>query len=312
MTGEMAGDAHGAQLVGSAAAGSALSWTWHRSARASAARRRCELSLNGADACTARRPSASSQARSSWLSSRKNPAMSASRRFAQMPSVHSSSTSPGCSSVPAADRHLGNRRVAAETALDEVAHRMSRQLFLGDLAFAQQQLDVAVIARARCTSCRGADGTRGCRRCGPRYAAPSWTRQMAVVARGRVSMLWPLPSFATSSCARLSDMCRKPSGSNIGSEVWWNESSRLLSAVSAARLPSECPPMPSMTISSAALSVAATVTRSWLSSRSPTRLRSAYSIRKRGLRPGGLSAATLARYGHAAGRGALYTAHAPA
>ena len=40
---------------------------------------------------------------------------------------------------------------------------------------------------------------------------------MAVVARGRASMLWPLPSRATSSCARLSAMCRKPSGSNIGS-----------------------------------------------------------------------------------------------
>src|SRR6185436_17817316 len=48
--------------------------------------------------------------------------------------------------VPAAHSHLGNRRIAAEAALDEIAHRVRRQFFLGDLAFAQQQLDVAVVA----------------------------------------------------------------------------------------------------------------------------------------------------------------------
>ena len=178
------------------------------------------LSLNGADACTARRPSASSQARSSWLSSRKNPAMSVSRRFAQMPSVHRQQHVARLQQVPAADRHLGNRRIAAETALDEVAHRVSRQFFLGDLAFAQQQLDVAVIAGAledlavtQVVHAAVAD-VRPVRRAFLDQAdRPSWR---AAAYR----CVWPLPSFATSSCARLSDMCRKPSGSNIGSDVW--------------------------------------------------------------------------------------------
>src|SRR5690606_16208368 len=46
------------------------------------------------------------------------------------------------------DRHLRNGWVSAQATLDEVAHRMVRNFFLGDLAFAQQQLDMAVIARA--------------------------------------------------------------------------------------------------------------------------------------------------------------------
>ena len=66
----------------------------------------------------------------------------------QMPSVHTSSTSSGLERVPAAQRHVRQERIAAEAALDEVAHRMIQRLLRGDQALAQQQLDVAVIAGA--------------------------------------------------------------------------------------------------------------------------------------------------------------------
>src|SRR5688572_4919608 len=52
----------------------------------------------------------------------------------------------GQQDVAAAHCHLGNGRVAAEAALHEIPHRVRRQLFFSDLAFAQQQLDVAVVA----------------------------------------------------------------------------------------------------------------------------------------------------------------------
>src|SRR5262249_45961182 len=43
----------------------------------------------------------------------------------------------------------GHDRVAAETTLHEIAHRVRLRLFRGDQAFAQQELDVTVIAAAR-------------------------------------------------------------------------------------------------------------------------------------------------------------------
>jgi hypothetical protein len=42
----------------------------------------------------------------------------------------------------------GNGTSPPRAALDEVAHRVDAHLALGDQSFAQQQLDVAVIARA--------------------------------------------------------------------------------------------------------------------------------------------------------------------
>src|SRR5262245_24561171 len=52
----------------------------------------------------------------------------------------------GLQRTPGAQAHLGEHRIAADTALDEVAHRMRRGLRLGDASRAQQQLDVAVVA----------------------------------------------------------------------------------------------------------------------------------------------------------------------
>ena len=75
--------------------------------------------------------------------------MSSSRRFAQKPSVQTSSMSPGSTRTQAPDHHLRQQRVAAEAALDVIAHRMVLRLVGADQAFLQQQLDVAVIARAR-------------------------------------------------------------------------------------------------------------------------------------------------------------------
>src|SRR4029453_1120259 len=47
-----------------------------------------------------------------------------------------------------AQRHFRNRWIAAQATLDEIAHRVVGQLFFGDLAFAQQQFDMTVVARA--------------------------------------------------------------------------------------------------------------------------------------------------------------------
>src|SRR5690606_23452920 len=49
--------------------------------------------------------------------------------------------------LAAGDAHARQRPVAAEAALDEVAHRMRTHLALADQPLAPQQLDVAVIAR---------------------------------------------------------------------------------------------------------------------------------------------------------------------
>src|SRR5688572_1693037 len=111
-------------------------------------------------------------------------------------------------------------------------------------------------------------------------ALPCCTRHTAQVARGRISRGRFAPSLATSSCARPSVMCRKPSGSRMGCGVCQKASTSTLMAVSAAFAPSECPPMPSMTTSNAECSDTATDTRSWLSLRQPRRLTSAYSMRK--------------------------------
>src|SRR5688572_8451817 len=51
--------------------------------------------------------------------------------------------------LAARDRHLGQLRLAAQAALDEVPHRVARDLLFADRAFAQELLDVAVVARAR-------------------------------------------------------------------------------------------------------------------------------------------------------------------
>ena len=54
----------------------------------------------------------------------------------------------GLERLAQAQRHLGQERLAAQAALDEIAHRMGQRLVGGDHAFAQQELDVAVVARA--------------------------------------------------------------------------------------------------------------------------------------------------------------------
>ena len=47
------------------------------------------------------------------------------------------------------DAHVRHRRVAADAALDEIAHRVILGLFFGDGAFLDQHLDMAVVAGAR-------------------------------------------------------------------------------------------------------------------------------------------------------------------
>src|SRR5438309_4156835 len=106
-------------------------------------------------------------------------------------------------------------------------------------------------------------------------------RHTAQVARGRCSSGSCTPSFTTSSCARPSVRCRKPSGSNSGCGVCQKASTITFCVTCAARAPSACPPMPSTTSSRAAFSATATATRSWFSSRPPSRLMSAYSTRKK-------------------------------
>ena len=69
--------------------------------------------------------------------------------------------------LSAGHAHVGKRRVAAEAALDEVAHRMTAQLVLVDQPFAQKELDVAVVARALANRAARAAGRRGCRRRAP-------------------------------------------------------------------------------------------------------------------------------------------------
>ncbi len=47
-----------------------------------------------------------------------------------------------------AQGHVGKNRIASDAALHEVSHRMVHGLLGGDQAFAQEQLDMAVVARA--------------------------------------------------------------------------------------------------------------------------------------------------------------------
>jgi hypothetical protein len=51
--------------------------------------------------------------------------------------------------MAAGERHLRQHRLAAEAALDEIAHRVAGNLLLADRTLAQQLFDVAVVARAR-------------------------------------------------------------------------------------------------------------------------------------------------------------------
>src|SRR5580698_2918873 len=106
------------------------------------------------------------------------------------------------------------------------------------------------------------------------------TRHTAQVARGRCSSGSCAPSFTTSSCARPSARCRNPSGSNSGCGVCQKLSVVTCSLTKEARAPSAWPPMPSTTTRSAACSATAVLTRSWFSSRPPSRLTSALSTRK--------------------------------
>ena len=84
------------------------------------------------------------------------------------------------------DRHLRKHGLAAEAALDEVAHRMGRDLVLADRAVAQQLLDVAVVARAGQPPNRRACDRHGCRRREPSTppgAAPGRPRRSRAGAR---------------------------------------------------------------------------------------------------------------------------------
>jgi hypothetical protein len=54
--------------------------------------------------------------------------------------------------LAAADRHLRNGRIPAQAALHEIAHWVRRDFLFRDLAFAQQQLDMTVVASARVNS----------------------------------------------------------------------------------------------------------------------------------------------------------------
>src|SRR3979409_900395 len=106
-------------------------------------------------------------------------------------------------------------------------------------------------------------------------------RHTAQVARGRGSSGSCAPSFTTSSCARPSVRCRKPSGSNSGCGACQKASAITCCVTCAARAPWACPPMPSTTSSRTACAATAATTRSWFSSRPPSRLMSAYSTCKK-------------------------------
>ena len=120
-----------AQLIGRASAGSASrSWRFRRVQRTQAAAE--VLSLPAPTACTAR-----SRQLEKLLLERRTPAGkrhgdSSSSSPAQKPSVQTSKTSFGSSGAARAERHVGKERVAAEAALDEVAHRMRQRLVGGD------------------------------------------------------------------------------------------------------------------------------------------------------------------------------------
>src|SRR5690554_6508723 len=111
------------------------------------------------------------------------------------------------------------------------------------------------------------------------YAAASWTRQSAQVARG----LWPIatspPSAATRACANVSASVRNPCGSKTSPRSAAKSSATVATVTSAAFAPSACPPIPSTTTSSTAESLLRTSTRSWLSCRLPGRLSLAHSVR---------------------------------
>ncbi len=162
------------------------------------------------------------------------------------------STSPRFETPARRNAHFGQRRVAAETAFDVVAHRVAVHFRLGDQALAQQHLDVAVVARAlqhlRLPQLINA-AVAHVRPIGRRILHQA---HRAGCARARFDAK-PTPSLTTSSCARPSDRCRNPSGSKIGCGVCQNASSSVASAVSAARAPSAWPPIPSMTTRSTAL-----------------------------------------------------------
>ena len=114
-------------------------------------------------------------------------------------------------------------------------------------------------------------------------ALPLCTRHSAQVARGRCSsgrfvaelrhFLVRAAQRQVQEAERIEDGLRRvPEGLD----------QRLDGRLGGACAPSAWPPMPSMTTSSAECSETATETRSWLSVRFPSRLTSAYSMRKAG------------------------------
>ena len=123
--------------------------------------------------------------------------------------MQSSSTSPAFSLRRVEMLISGKRRVAAETALDVVAHRVAVHFRLGDQALAQQHLDVAVIARAlehlRLAQLIDA-AVADVRPVGRRVLHQA---HGAGRARTRLDASDPTPSLTTSSCARPSDRCKK-------------------------------------------------------------------------------------------------------
>ena len=185
------------------------------------ARRRVLLSLNGADACTARSAERFAARRAApGCPSRKNAGDVGCRAdSAQMPSVQTKQHVARLQLVPAAHGHLRDRGSRRRGSTRRSCASGASAFVLGDLALAQQQLDVAVIAGALPGSCRGACGRRGCRRCAPSRprlpgpGRPRWSRAAACRCDGRCRAS---PRRRARGSA---PVCRKPSGSNTGAGV---------------------------------------------------------------------------------------------
>ena len=150
VAGEAAGDPDRAQLFGRAAAGShgAALLGCRVSGRASARRRRW--------CCRRRAPCRSRRARRGSRARRAAPRSAPDAECRDLlvgqrrPTSHRNRAGRRrpAAARPAAERHLGQHRIAADAALDVIAHRVIVGLALGDPARAQQQFDVAVVARA--------------------------------------------------------------------------------------------------------------------------------------------------------------------
>ena len=143
--------------------------------------------------------------------------------------------------LSAGHAHVGKRRVAAEAALDEVAHRMAAHLVLVDQPFAQQELDVAVVARAlanRALSQLVHAAVADVRPVRSRRLGRG-TRRRSRAACGRARR--PSPSLTTRSWARASESVKKPCGSNTGvrrlREAFLQRRDRDLRRARAVRVP---------------------------------------------------------------------------